>query len=107
MQLTLVSEKTKKLLNELGFEMSTGYGMTQEIARKWIRDIFEIDVYASIGTEGWLWSIEDIQNPIISSIDQEEECEDETAHDSYECALEKGIEKFCKLIIGFSNLSKN
>lgn len=112
MQLALISSETEKLLNELGFELSTGYHMTQEIARKWIRDEFEIDIQASAGecpktgSIGWYWCIEDITNGTFDTLIQQEEDEDEL-YKSYELALEKGLIKFCKLIIGFSNINKN
>ncbi len=53
MQLTLVSKETKEGLSKLGFKMATGYSMTQEIARKWIREAYGLDVRAGIDLDGW------------------------------------------------------
>ena len=105
MQLKLVNNETEKLLNELGFELSTGYGMTQEVARKWIRDSFDIDVCANGDEHGWFWSIDDINGGFEAMITQDEI--DENGYDNYEIALEHGLVRFCKLIIGLNNINQN
>ena len=108
MQLTRVSFETKQKLIELGFDWPTTNGITQEIARKWVRDIYNIDICATTGINGWFWSIDDVNNPLNTIVEEVEgEEEDESFYESYEIALEYGLRKFCELIISLSNISQN
>ena len=104
MKLTIVTEETAHLLKQLGLKLEPGQRPAQEVARKWIRQEYNLNVSAQLDDEGWFWEIEQISAPFGPNISQqvEEEC-----FDTYEEALEEGLLRFCILLLDAFNLSKN
>lgn len=102
-----VSFETAKLLKEAGFKANCAfilddnqerlYRPTQALAAKWLREVhhYAVCVWFSKDHEKWFYAHGDMQNIAFDTDYEISEYE----YDTYEAALEAGLQEALKLII--------
>lgn len=111
----LITFETAKLAKEKGFDwydddtVCAGYdgkndeknvilSPTQSLLQKWLRETHKLHCSSDCNASGWFWQYETIEGTFIKDWEYGGPDEDSGMWETYEEALEKGLQEALKLI---------
>jgi hypothetical protein len=99
----LISFSTAKLAKEKGFDLQSNsfnyvYAPTQSLIQKWLREVHKINIEVTWMSDKWFVDNYDLSTPMPNKSICKTLFNERNGFNTYEKALEKGLEKALKLI---------